>query len=149
MERLVLLIALAVAVSGCSMIDSSNSDERDPEETLGEMEQEMIMQSVSFEFPSLYQDQDSSNLKVILRNNGSETVNVSRLDLKYFEGEEFEEIPENCFEGERNFIEPEASYTCNTGLEFPENNISLELEFAGEKTWEKTCAPNSSDSVMC
>lgn len=148
MRNLVILIALTVAVSGC-IGGSDNPDDGDVNETLDKMEKELQLQSVNFTFPSLYEDQDTSELKVILKNEGSVTVEVSQLDLLYSQGQEFQSIPNNCFEGDRDFIDTGASFTCDTGLEFPENDTSLKLEMSNRKTWETTCNPNSSSSVMC
>lgn len=107
------------------------------------------------------------SINITLRNTGEVTLNVTEdLEIAFVpedsdSGLAFDVYPapvqaeSDCFKtqpDENEQIEPSESYTCKTGIAWPDpaDNVGIEvsLQYA-DKSWSYSCSPTTSSSVTC
>jgi flagellin-like protein len=121
-------------------------------------------------FSSVYND-GSDNLMVEVRNTGDVSWNTSDFTMQFIPGGEGTPVSldvatnagftatqseMNCFSADTDanseVIDPEESYSCDTGFEFPGSNEALGIIVqmnGASKDWSYTCSVSSGDAYGC
>lgn len=132
------------------------------------------VRNTKISFSSVYNNDTDKNggdaadtVNITVRNTGSVAVNMSSdLSIQYVpdgssgSGLPFTTYPDTtmseteCFDthGGEERLDPKDSYTCKTGIKFPEPNENIEIQISmngADKSWTYTCSSPTSDSVTC
>lgn len=136
----------------------------DPSDAVGDQQE---VRNTEMSFSSVYNN-NSGNLVVQVSNTGSVAWNTSDFTMQFIPGgdgtavnwnvanQEFSGTQSdfNCFSDSSSseVIEPEETYSCDTGFDFPgsTDTLGIEVEMNGaDKTWSYSCSPETSGSLGC
>ncbi len=140
-----------------------------PEDDFSQQQQ---VRNTELSFSSVYNNDTSQtapvgdSINITIRNTGSVAINVTEdLEISFVpqdsdSGLAFNVYPDtvqassDCFNphGGDEQIEPSESYTCKTGIAWPQptENVGIVVSMQGEdKSWSYSCSPTTSSSVTC
>jgi len=136
----------------------------DPAEAVGSQED---VRNTEMSYSSVYNN-NSGNLVVQVSNTGSVAWNTSEFTMQFVPGGEGTPVnwnvasqefsgnqgDFNCFSAgsSSEVVEPEETYECDTGFEFPGSTETLGIEVTmngAAKSWSYTCSPNTASAYGC
>lgn len=161
---LLLLITVGAVASAWGLYQQITSDQSQ----LDQLNQQKKAQATELTFASVYDA--NGGINVSLRNTGGRTVNMSdELEMAYIpdgsdSGVSYSVYTSStgngngnleCFQdlfGANESLEPGETYTCDTGVDFPDatESVGVVVQYkATGKSWEHTCAPSTSSTITC
>lgn len=162
---LLLLITVGAVASAWGLYQQITSDQSQ----LDQLNQQKKAQATELTFASVYEN-STGGLNVTMRNTGSRTVNMSdELEISFIPDGSDSAVSHqvytsrvsgdhgtpDCFQnkfGDGETVEPGNTYTCYTGVEFPDatDSVGIVVDYkATGKSWEHTCDPSTSSSITC
>ena len=162
---LLLLITVGAVASAWGLYQQITGDTSQ----LDQLDKQRQAQATELKFSSVYEN-NNGGVNVSLRNTGERTVNMSEeLEMSYIpEGSDSDvsydvyvsstgngngdpECFQNLF-GDGESVEPGNTYTCDTGVDFPNatDSVGLVVDYrATGKDWDYTCNPSTSSTITC
>lgn len=160
---IVLLLLITVGAVGVVYTQFQSLTDTNPQEQINKQQK---IQGTSIAFSSVYNNDtsrsatDGDALNITFRNTGDYTVNVTSDLTVSYNGLGFNAYPDTVSSDSECFttrsgsesLDPGESYTCNTGVAFPDagDSVSVEISMKGaDKSWSHTCSPATSSSLTC
>jgi flagellin-like protein len=133
-----------------------------------ELDQQQRVRDTDMSFSSVYDE--GGSVQVTVRNTGDVTWNTSAFEMQFVPGGEGSAVSysaatgsstqfsssgsASCFvdDDSTEVVDPDETYTCNTGISFPSatQTLGIEVEMrSAEKTWSYSCSPETSSSIGC